>query len=101
MKILNIYGQETWHTEAWIVGNDVGLLALKDAIEEALRIYGGKTTTAKDKEPLFASDGEGYEVIVECHNDDWGCYAPEGSYWNKEESNPQYISLEREVKHQG
>jgi len=96
MKILNIYGQEAWHSEARIVGNRAGLVALKGAIDGALAV--GKVSTHSPNEGLFASDGEGYEVTVECHDDEWGCYAPFNSYWNKEESFPQYIMLERETK---
>ena len=97
MKILNIYGQYSWHTEARIIGNYEGLSALKMAIERALKI--GKSTTEDDvvgddgSTTLFCSDGEGYEVIVECHNDDWGLKGDKDSFWNKEESNPQYIIL--------
>jgi len=97
MKILNIYGQEAWHTEARIVGNKEGLEQLRNTIDKALQE--GKATTEADvkdgKTALFASDGEGYSVLVECHGDEWGCYASKDSFWNKEESNPQYITLER------
>lgn len=93
MKILNIYGQECEHTEAKIIGNREGLEALKQAIDDALRFVTGKSTTASDKEPLFASDGEGYEVIVEMHNTEWGIVNgkyDKHTFWNSEESNPQY-----------
>jgi len=97
MKILNIYGEAYYHCEARIIGNREGLLQLKNTIDKALQ--SGKATTETDvvdnngDTALFASDGEGYEVKVEMHNDDWGCYAPKDSYWNKEESNPEYTSL--------
>ena len=100
MKILNIYGQYYWHTEARIMGNREGLLELKTAIERAL-LKEGKAFTTSDNildnngdTALFASDGEGYEVIVEMHNDEWGLKGGSNSFWNKEESNPQYIGLE-------
>ena len=93
MKILNIYGQEFWHTEARIVGNCEGLEALKQTIDDALRVFAGKATTADEKEPLFASDGEGYEVIVEMHNDEWELKGGADSFWNKKENSPQYAGL--------
>lgn len=93
MKILNIYGQESYHTEAKIIGNREGLEALRQAINGALNLPRGKTSTAQFKEPLFASDGEGYEVIVEMHNDRWGLKGGENSFWNKEESNPEYTQI--------
>ena len=98
MKILNIYGQYYWHTEARIVGNREGLLQLKTTIERAL-LKDGKATTATDvldnngDTALFASDGEGYEVIVEMHNDEWGLKGGVDSFWNKEESSPEYTGL--------
>lgn len=92
MKILNIYGQLSYHTEARIIGNQAGLMALRAAIERAL--MHNKATTETDVmnggNALFASDGEGYEVIVECHNDEWGIKAPKDSYWNTEASLPEY-----------
>ena len=90
MKILNIYGQYYWHTEARIVGNQEGLLELRDAIDKAIKT--SKSCTSND-EPLFASDGEGYEIIVECHNDEWGLKGGNDSFWNKEESSPEYTGL--------
>jgi len=96
MKILNIYGQEEWHTEARIIGNSEGLQALKQTINDALRVISNKATTAEENNPLFASDGEGYEVIVECNDDKFGLAGGKDSFWNKEESNPQYIFMERQ-----
>ena len=90
MKILNIYGQESYHMDARIIGNTEGLTELRDTINNAL--MSGKAKTLQ-RVPLFASDGEGYSVLVECHNDEWGCEAPKDSYWNKEESYPQYREL--------
>ena len=94
MKILNIYGQAFYHQEARIIGSRDGLLQLKRTIEKALRE--GKATTDTDvayndgNATLFASDGEGYEVIVIMNNDEWGI---KDSFWNKEESYPEYTSL--------
>ena len=93
MKILNIYGQESWHTDAKIIGNTNGLLELKATIEKALQ--NGKSTSIED-DCLFASDGEGYQVIVECHDDQWGCLGPADSFWNIKENAPQYLILVRE-----
>jgi len=94
MKILNIYGQPYEHSEAKIIGNREGLESLKQAIDDALTFGSGRATTSSQKEPLFASDGEGYEVIVESHNTQWGI-DKDGKYdrttfWNSEESHPEY-----------
>jgi hypothetical protein len=73
MKILNIYGQLDNHAEARIIGNSEGLKELITTLQRALDK--GKSTTEDDVKDgntaLFASDGEGYEVIVECHDDKW------------------------------
>ena len=90
MKLLNIYGQQSPHMEAKIVGNRKGLEALNRAILRTLN--DDKSSTSEEREPLFASDGEGYEVIVEMNNEHWGlknCTII-NSFWNNEESNPVY-----------
>jgi len=83
MRILNIYGQESEHLDAKIVGNKEGLIELQNAIYDAMKH--GKATTE-----MYASDGEGYELTIEERDDKWGCYAPKDSYWNKPESEPFY-----------
>ena len=90
MKILNIYGQWAWHTEARIIGNREGLVALRQAIDEVLK---GDVITAKQKTGIYASDGEGYEVIIELHDDVWGANINPDNYWNKAKSDPQYLSM--------
>jgi len=89
MKILNIYGQEYWHTEARIIGNVEGLEELKRAIGLAIKTSQARTS---NDNPLFASDGEGYEVIVECHNDAWGLAGGNASYWNNPQVKPYYTA---------
>lgn len=68
-KILNIYGQEYWHTDAKIVGNENALTALRNLIDKAMELKTpvtyGKTSMGKVT-PLFASDGEGYELTIIC-----------------------------------
>lgn len=84
--ILNIYGQEAWHTDAQIVGSPIALQALKEAINKAIsRGY----AEVPDKEPqngkdaLFASDGEGYLLKIVCLGDwddkRWPLHKPEYS----------------------
>ena len=97
MKILNIYGQAYYHSDAKIIGNREGLLQLKKTIENAL-MHGKATTETEvirtdESTPLFASDGEGYEVIIVMNNEGWGLSGEKDSFWNKEESNPEYTSL--------
>lgn len=97
MKILNIYGQAMEHLDARIIGNREGLTELRDAINSAL-MSGAESppemqkakTLNRDSDQLYASDGEGYSVLVVCKNDEWGIKGGEDSYWNKKESYPEY-----------
>lgn len=74
-RILNIYGQEYWHTDAKIVGNKLALEALMKLIRSAIRLSTPVTygkTTMGNIVPLFASDGEGYELTIICTpTNDW------------------------------
>lgn len=68
MKILNIYGQEAWHTDARIIGNVHGLIALKKAINRALET--GKATTEddvkKDKEAILPLTVRATRSLLKC-----------------------------------
>ena len=96
MKILNIYGQYDHHSEARIVGNRQGLEMLRKVIDKALQCEGVTTTIAVPGDFLTASDGEGFDLAVVMCNDQWGWNSAKGekldpdSFWNKEESKPQY-----------
>jgi len=72
MKVLNIYGQEFWHSEAKIAGNKEALKALREAIDRAIKndksVLGAGE---KVDEALFANDGEGYALEIYCLPDDW------------------------------
>jgi hypothetical protein len=57
MSVLHIYAQQAPHDEAFIVGNREGLLALRRAIDAALK-------NGQSKESAFVSDGEGFDVHV-------------------------------------
>lgn len=55
---LHIYAQQQEHGEAYIIGDRAALIALRDAVDQAI----------KDDSPVafnsFTSDGEGYTTIV-------------------------------------
>ncbi|MDI0275201.1 hypothetical protein QGQ84_16615 [Bacillus safensis] len=63
LGLCNIYAQQTHHFEAFILGNRVGLLELKNAIDKALETG---SSTAK----LFPSDYEGYDVYIALVDDE-------------------------------
>lgn len=60
--VLHLYGQDTWHSDAFIVAEKDALLALRVAIDAALECGVGKAA-------LSPNDGEGYYlhvVLKEC-----------------------------------
>lgn len=56
---LHLYAQDSWHMEAFIVGNKEGLIALREAIDEALQSETGQAVAH-----VFPTDGEGYEAHI-------------------------------------
>lgn len=72
-ELLHIYAQQSWHQPVTIVGNRAALEALRDAIQQALDIGQGVTTSAE----VFTNDGEGYEVLImPCEDKDlWDTFA--------------------------
>jgi len=56
---LHVYAQPFSHGDAWLVGNRDSLIALRDAIADALEgpVHAGSVHA-------FATDGEGYTAIV-------------------------------------
>lgn len=79
MLLLHIYSQLFEHCEARIIGNDVGLRALRDTIIKALR------EGQAESDELFASDGEGYQVEVIMMPDDW-----KDPRWDDPRNRPHY-----------
>ncbi len=65
IKLLHIYGQESFHDAAMIVGNREALIELANAIDKALDGHGNGTSEA------FVSDGEGYGVRVVLYDKPW------------------------------
>lgn len=61
-EVLHCYAQAFWHTEAYLSGGRGALLALRTAIDMALRDGSAECD-------LFTSDGEGYTVHVVAMSD--------------------------------
>lgn len=59
----HIYSQNSWHDEAYIVGNRTGLEKLRDAIN--LTLEKGNT-----KNDFWPKDLEGYDVMISCVEDE-------------------------------
>lgn len=62
--LLHIHGQPSWHTEAYVLGNRDGLLALRAAIDGALA-YGEGVAE------VMVADGEGYSVVAVLEEAAW------------------------------
>lgn len=69
--LLHIHAQPAQHDEAYIVGNRAGLLALRDAIDQALLTGEVTTSSSPDGHQVMTADGEGYTVTVRCDNSAW------------------------------
>jgi hypothetical protein len=54
---VHIHGQAYWHNDVYIVGNNEGLLKLKEAVDKAILEGMGKVST-------FVNDGEGYDIVI-------------------------------------
>ena len=59
MRILQNYGQSQWHSQAFLLANRDGLLALKGAIDRIL-----ETDNKSDYVNSYVSDGEGYTLLI-------------------------------------
>ncbi|MFS0688708.1 hypothetical protein AB1K89_05630 [Sporosarcina sp. 179-K 8C2 HS] len=57
--ILQIYGQQMWHSDAFIVGNREALKRLRNAIDHAL-LYGEK------RELFYPEDNEAFDLYISC-----------------------------------
>lgn len=56
---LHVYGQPYCHDDLWVVGDEQGLLALRDALNEVLS---GRKDLACGQS--MTADGEGFDILV-------------------------------------
>jgi hypothetical protein len=85
--LLHLYSGETWHDEAYIVGNQEGLRRLWMAIGQLIdqdnpyqvvTIPDEKRNAEEGEKYLYTSDGEGYVLSVVKLNTDW-----QGEEWQQ------------------
>ncbi len=62
--LLHVHAQDMWHEPCYIVGNRSGLIALRLAIEQALKSGNGHADA-------MAADGEEYMVYVQRNHEPW------------------------------
>ena len=70
IPLVHIYSQEQWHDESYIVGNRLGLQAIRDTLNEAI-------DKGKSEALLYTSDGEGYYVRIISDDSGW-----QGEFWD-------------------
>lgn len=84
IKLLHIYAQDHEHDGAWIVGSKEGLIALRDAIDQAIQTGVGWTPSGYESRGVMATDGEGYDVRVIQDNSGWGAPVSESkTVWDR------------------
>lgn len=71
--LLHLYSNPSYHMDAHVVGNRAGLIALRDAINEALEgDTDSNVSVTPDREGVvFTTDGEGYAVVVIRQDTPW------------------------------
>lgn len=77
MPLCHIFGQQMWHSNAYLIANRTALLELKEAIDVALK-------HEETRLGLMPSDGEGYDLFIKCVEDDFEWEELELPYHNRE-----------------
>lgn len=75
--LCHLYGQRYWHDEAYMIGNRIALVELREAIDIALK-NGEKRIVSS------SADGEGYELFIKCVEDDFDWEEIELPYHDRE-----------------
>jgi len=73
----HIFGQQMWHSTAYLIANRTALLELKEAIDVALK-------HEETRLGLMPSDGEGYDLFIKCVKDDFEWEELEMPYHDRE-----------------
>lgn len=89
---LHVYGQPCEHFSVSIVGNRKALELLKSTIEEALKLPVDAESEATTPEEVFATDGEGYDVVVKLLPDNPGKIPMLYNIWDEYE--PHYCNYD-------
>jgi hypothetical protein len=64
--LLHVYSPRDHHDDAMLVGNKAGLIALRDAVDAAI-----KGDNGRGHADLFTADGEGFELRIAMEDGDW------------------------------
>jgi hypothetical protein len=77
MPMCHIFGQQMWHSNAYLIANRTALLELREAIDVALK-------HEETRLGLMPSDGEGYDLFIKCVEDDFEWEELEMPYHDRE-----------------
>ncbi len=96
VNLCNVYGQEHWHAEAFLVVNKEALLALRAAIDNLLQEP--EVEKGIEKVNVFSSEDEGYNLYVIRADTNVGMHQFPNKVWNQLacEYNSDYIEVKRE-----
>jgi hypothetical protein len=96
--LLHVYGQRSWHEEAYIIGDERALRLLRDAIDRALAAPDGLARAS-----VSVCDGEGYEMhVVKLASERMGrLQLPYTSYdtYNENKRRPPYSLVKNGHRH--
>ena len=65
IPVLKIFGSAFWHDTVTIVGNKESLIRLRNLIDRSLK-------EGYDLDEFMETDGEGYNVEIKLHDEDFG-----------------------------
>ncbi|MCK1981975.1 MULTISPECIES: hypothetical protein [Peribacillus] len=77
MPLCHIFGQQMWHSNAYLIANRTALLELREAIDVALK-------HDETRLGLMPSDGEGYDLFIKCVEDNFEWEELEMPYHDRE-----------------
>ena len=77
IPMCHIFGQKSWHGDAYVIANRTALLELKEGIDVALKFEETRLS-------FFPSDGEGYELYIKCVGEDFEWEDLEMPYHDRE-----------------
>lgn len=75
--VCHLFGQQMWHSNAYLIANRTALIELREAIEVAIK-------HEESRLGLTPSDGEGYDLFIKCVEDNFEWKELEMPYHDRE-----------------
>ena len=77
LPMCHIFGQQMWHSNAYLIANRTDLTEIRDAIDIALK-------HEESRLGLSPSDGEGYDLFIKCAEENFKWESLEMPYHDRE-----------------